>query len=100
MSEELAEMVRTMMDRQEFMIDRLKHLEKNLSLSTIKELYTTTEVAERLGRTEWTVRQWCNLGQAKAKKVHGRGRQGEWRIGHEELLRLQREGPLVIQKVS
>jgi hypothetical protein len=29
-----------------------------------------------------------------AYKVHGKGRTGEWRIPHQELVRLQNEGPL------
>jgi hypothetical protein len=75
----------------------LERLEEQLSLSVVKESYTTEEVAERLGRAEWTVRQWCNKKQVTgAKKVRGKGRSGEWRIPHEELLRLQSEGPLPV----
>jgi len=75
------------------LFERLERIEKRLSLSTVKESYTTQEVAERVGRSEWTVRQWANKGKVQAKKVHGRGRQGEWRIPHDELARLQNEGP-------
>ena len=75
-------------------IERLDRLEKYQSLAVVKEGYTVEEVAERLGRRPWTVRQWCNKGLAKGKKVHGKGRTGEWRIPHEELLRLQADGPL------
>jgi transposase len=82
--------------------ERLDRIEKSLALSVEKETYNTEEVAQRVGRAEWTVRQWCNKGQVPgAKKVHGRGRQGEWRIPHEELVRLQNDGPLPInRKVS
>ena len=82
--------------------ERIDRIEKSLALSVVKETYTTEEVAERLSRSEWTVRQWCNKGQVHgARKVHGRGRQGEWRIPHEELVRLQNEGLLPIsQRVS
>lgn len=76
-------------------LERLENLEKTQLLTVRKESYTTAEVAERLhNRSEWTVRQWCNKGQAKAKKVRGRGRDGEWRLTHEELGRLQCEGPM------
>src|SRR5262249_47829984 len=52
------------------------------------------EAAERLGRRPWTVRQWCNKGQVRgARKVHGKGRTGEWRIPHDEGGRPQNEGP-------
>jgi len=30
----------------------------------------------------------------RASKVPGKGRKGEWRVSHAELLRLQGEGPL------
>jgi DNA-directed RNA polymerase specialized sigma24 family protein len=73
--------------------ERLERLERQLQLSAEKESYTTEEAAERLDKSEWTVRQWCNRGQAQGRKVPGGGRQGEWRIGHAEVVRLQGEGP-------
>jgi transposase len=80
-------------------MDRFNQLEQRLSLAVVKESYTTEEVAQRLERAEWTVRQWCNKGQvAGAKKVRGRGRMGEWRIPHEEVVRLQNEGPLPLKR--
>jgi hypothetical protein len=80
--------------RLESMQRQLDRIEQRMTLAVAKEAYSTDEVAERLSppRTPWTVRQWCNLGQARAWKVAGRGRKGEWRIGHEELVRLQNEG--------
>jgi transposase len=62
-------------------------------MNVVKEGYTIEEVAERLNRAEYTVRQWCNKGQANARKVHGKGRTGEWRVSPDELARLQAEGP-------
>jgi hypothetical protein len=59
----------------------------------VKESYTTDEVGEKLGRSEWTVRQWANKGQIEAKKIPGRG-DGEWRVSHVELLRIQSDGPM------
>jgi hypothetical protein len=88
--------IRQVLEQQQVQLDRI---EKSLALSVEKETYTTDEVAQRVGRAEWTVRQWCNKGQVKgAKKVHGRGRQGEWRIPREELLRLQNEGPMPVNR--
>src|SRR5262245_41900611 len=84
--------------QQQLQLDRLERL---FTTSVVKETYTVEEAAPRLGRSEWTVRQWCNKGQVLgAKKVRGRGRKGEWRIPHEELLRLQNEGPLPLRQVS
>jgi Helix-turn-helix domain len=75
-------------------VQRLEQLEGRLAANVVKESYTVEEAAGRLGRSEWTVRQWCNKGQVRgAKKAHGRGRTGEWRIPHDELTRLQNEGP-------
>jgi transposase len=86
------------LEQQQVQLDRI---EQSLALSVVKETYTTDEVAERLGRSAWTVRDWCNKGQVRgASKVHGRGRQGEWRIPHEELVRLQNEGPLPINQTA
>ncbi len=80
------------------LLERLDRVEERLDLSVEKESYTTEEAAERLGRTAWTVRQWCNLGQVHgAKKVCGKGRGGEWRIPHQELVRLQNDGPLPLR---
>lgn len=79
----------------EAIVRRLDRLDERMALSTVKESYTTDEVAHRLGRSGWTVRQWCNQGQVNdVKKVRGKGRTGEWRIPHDEMARLQSEGPL------
>jgi excisionase family DNA binding protein len=62
---------------------------------TVKEAYTPKEVAELLGKKEYTVREWCRLGRIAAKKLpNGRGNEGEWRIPHKELMRYQTEGLL------
>lgn len=66
-----------------------------LSQKTIKESYDTKEVANILGRKPYTVREWCRLHRVNAYKAQcGRGSEEEWRIGHDELVRIQNEGLL------
>jgi predicted transcriptional regulator len=89
-----AELLELMVNQNREIIERLDRLERAQALTVVRESYTTEQVADRLERTEWTVRQWCNQGQAEAAKVRGKGRTGEWRITHEEFVRLQNEGPL------
>lgn len=61
---------------------------------TIKDWYSTAEVAERLSRAEFTVREWCRLGHCKAeKKKPYRGGKKQWMIPHDELLKLESDGP-------
>ena len=62
---------------------------------TIKEWYSTSEVATILGKAEFTVREWCRLGRVHAqKKKSGRGVAGEWIVSHAELTRIRNEGLL------
>lgn len=66
-----------------------------LDRRAIKDLYTTAEAAGILGKAEFTVREYCRLGRARAeKRACGRGRSQEWVIRHEELMRLRNEGLL------
>ena len=66
---------------------------------TIKDWYETSEFAERVGKAEFTVREWCRLGRVKGlKKRNGRGLSAEWVVSHEELLRFQREGLLPLAR--
>jgi excisionase family DNA binding protein len=76
--------------------ERFNQLEKSIVQNqTVREYYTVKEVAARLGKTEYTVREWCRLGRISAKKLEGgRGNEGEWRISHEELTRYQSAGLL------
>ena len=70
-------------------------MEQLLSQRTVKEWYTTDEIAEILGKAPFTVREWCRLGRVHAKKRQcGRGQSQEWMIAHDELLRIQNEGLL------
>jgi hypothetical protein len=68
-------------------------LEANLREKTVKEYYTTAEVAEIVGKAEYTVREWCRTGRVLAtKKNYARGPHPEWLIAHAELQRLRNEG--------
>ena len=78
---------------------RLARIEQTLDLlvqqRTIKDWYSTAEVAHLLGKAEFTVREWCRLGRVRGeKKQCGRGVAGEWIISHEELTRVRNEGLL------
>ena len=71
-------------------------LQSLLKERTIKEWYTTAEVAKLLSKAEFTVREWCRLGRVGAqKKKCGRGVASEWIISHEELVRVQNQGLLL-----
>ena len=60
---------------------------------TIKEWYSTAEVATILGKAEFTVREWCRLGRVHAeKKKSGRGVASKWIVSHAELTRIRNEG--------
>lgn len=67
------------------------------SQKTIKESYDTKEVAQILGRKPYTVREWCRLRRINAyKAMCGRGCEEEWRISHDELVRIQNDGLLPV----
>jgi hypothetical protein len=81
------------------LIERLDRIEAVLAAlmdrQTVKDWYSTEEVARLLGRAEFTVREWCRLGRVNAeKKGSGRGKFLCWVVSHTELLRIQREGIL------
>ena len=58
-----------------------------------REAYSTKEAAELLDRKPFTVREWCRLGRVNAFKIEsGRGQDDEWRISHEEIIRIRNEG--------
>jgi transposase len=79
-------------------LDRLEDMLYALvERETAKEHYTTEEVGKILGRSEYTVREWCRQGRIKGeKKGSGRGRYQSWVVSHAELLRVQRDGLLPI----
>ena len=70
-----------------------------MSHRTVKEYYSTSEVAGIVGKSEFTVQEWCRLGRVKGeKRPCGRGRSQEWMISHAELSRLRNEGLLPLRK--
>jgi hypothetical protein len=83
-------------------LDRLEALLTQLvQQRAVKDWYTTAEVAQLLGRAEFTVREWCRLGRVNARKrACGRGRSQEWAISHQELPRIRNEGLLAQPRTS
>ena len=85
------------------LLQRLERIEAVLQMlvrqQTIKDWYSTDEVAEVLGKSSFTVREWCRLGRIRAQKRQcRRGLSQEWIICHEELQRIRNEGLLPIRK--
>lgn len=79
--------------------ERLKNIEAMLTVlverQLVREWYTTEQVAQLVGKAEFTVREWCRHGRLKAeKRMSGRGAYPAWIVSHDELLRYQREGLL------
>lgn len=86
-------------------VERLERIEATLKQlvdqRTTKEWYTPAEAAQRLGKAEFTVREWCRLGRIHAEKRRcGRGRSQEWMIAQAELERIQNEGLLPQPTIS
>lgn len=89
-------------DSETQILQRLERIESALhalvAQRLVKEYYSVAEVAEILGKAEFTVREWCRLGRIWAEKRQcGRGRTKEWMISHEELTRIRNEGLLSIR---
>jgi hypothetical protein len=86
------------------LLERLDRIEGSLAAllarQVAQEFYSTDEVANLLGKAEFTVREWCRLGRVRAdKKGSGRGKHRSWVVSHEELQRLQREGLLPLARL-
>jgi hypothetical protein len=80
---------------------RLDRIEATLQIlaqkGTVKDWYTTGEVAALVGKAEFTVREWCRHGRIRAQKQRsGRGKYPCWVVSHDELTRYQRDGLLPI----
>lgn len=80
------------------LLGRLRRIETSLDhmrQHTVKEWYTTDEVATIVDKAPFTVREWCRHGRVKAaKRACGRGKSQEWIISRDELMRLQTDGLL------
>jgi hypothetical protein len=64
-----------------------------------REWYTTRQFGQAVGKSEFTIREYCRLGRLKAeKRQSGRGAYPQWVLSHAELLRFQREGLLAVQR--
>ena len=79
--------------------DRLARIEAMLTVlvnsQQAREWYSVEEFARQVGKSEFSVRQWCRLGRIEArKKISGRGAHAAWTIAHSELERFRREGLL------
>lgn len=88
-----------MLSEMDAVITRLERIESLLTQliaqRTVKDWYSTAELAAILGKAEFTVREWCRLGRVRAeKKKYGRGPTSEWIVSHAELTRLGNEGLL------
>jgi hypothetical protein len=84
------------------LIERLDRMEAAIQIlverQTVKDWYSTEDLAQMLGKAEFTVREWCRLGRIRAeKKGSGRGKFMAWVVSHDEVLRIQREGLLRIE---
>jgi transposase len=79
---------------------RLERIESLMQLLLQQKLpqkyYSTAQLAKIVGKSVFTVREWCRLGRVRAeKRPCGRGNSQEWMISHEELERFQAEGLLL-----
>jgi len=77
-------------------LDRIESLLTDLvERESIRDYYTTEQFAKLVGKSEFTVREYCRLGRLKAeKRQSGRGAHPAWVVSHEEYLRYQRQGLL------
>jgi hypothetical protein len=80
-------------------LDRLERIEsalrRLLELRTVKDFYSTEDVAAILGKAEFTVREWCRRKRCHSvKQACGRGKYQSYAISHAELKRLEKEGLL------
>lgn len=94
LSSELMKMLIVRMERIEESMQRL------LRNQTVQDYYSTGDIARLLGKSDFTIREWCRLRRVHAEKRNcGRGNTREWMISHDELLRIQSEGLLPVERV-
>ena len=80
-------------------LERLERIEAALEILVkerrVQDWYDTKAAAEFLGKSPYTVREYCRLGRIHAqKRACGRGNSEEWMISHDELMRIKAEGLL------
>jgi hypothetical protein len=90
-------------ERFSLLMQRFDSLESQLAAlvqqRTAKEHYSSEEIGQIFGKSEYTAREWCRLGRINAeKKGSGRGKYRSWVVSHSELLRIQRDGLLPIRR--
>jgi hypothetical protein len=83
--------------------ERLDNIEAMLVVlverQKVKDHYEIEEFAVLVGKSNFTVREWCRLGRIRAdKKLSGRGAYARWVVSHVELLRYHKEGLLPFQR--
>lgn len=65
----------------------------------VREWYSTLEFARRVGKAEFTIREYCRQGRLRAeKRQSGRGRHLSWVISQAELDRYRRHGLLPVSR--
>ncbi len=90
--EELLEVLNNRLARIELILSEVQNIEPD------KEWYSIAEVAELLGKANFTVREWARLGRVHAmKRACGRSSASEWMIAHKELQRIQNKGLLPLR---
>jgi hypothetical protein len=83
--------------------DRLERIENLLMVlverQQVRDWYEVEQFATAVGKSAFTVREWCRLGRVHAsKRKSGRGAHPAWVISHSEFARYQREGLLPFRR--
>lgn len=72
-----------------------------VSRRIVKDWYSVEEIAERVDRTPYQVREWLRMRRMKgSKRMGGRGRHKEWTVSHEELGNYLNHGLRPINRVA
>jgi hypothetical protein len=82
---------------------RLENIEAMLTVlverQQAREWYTTREFALRVGKAEFTIREYCRLGRLRGeKRQSGRGSHLGWVISNAELARYRQHGLLPVSR--